>query len=200
MPGKIVFLLEEASMKFFLEGLLPRIFPDWIEGEHFLCVKHEGKSDLDKSIPVKLKAWREPDVHFVIIRDADNADCVALKARLRKMCTAAGRSDSLIRLACQELESWYLGDLPALERAFCADLSTPRKRKRFACPDKLQKPSKELGRLIPGFQKIKGARAIAKHLSLDSKVNRSRSFQVFLEGVQDLVNRHDIHPDKSADS
>lgn len=54
--SKIVFLLEEYSMKVFLEALLPRHFP----GLNVQCVSHEGKKDLEKSIPRKLRAWREP--------------------------------------------------------------------------------------------------------------------------------------------
>ncbi len=77
MTGRLIFLLEEPSMKALLDGLLLRIFPDWIDGEHFLCVPHEGKSDLDRSIPVKLRAWRIPDDRFVMVRDNDNTDCVA---------------------------------------------------------------------------------------------------------------------------
>jgi len=50
----LVFLPEERSMKTFLEALLPRLFPDLA----FFCIAHEGKSDLEKSIPRKLKGWR----------------------------------------------------------------------------------------------------------------------------------------------
>ena len=76
MNGRLIFLLEEPSMKELLDGLLPRIFP----GLNFQCVPHEGKSDLDKSIPRKLKAWLEPGVRFVVVRDNDNADCSDIKA------------------------------------------------------------------------------------------------------------------------
>lgn len=45
--SRIVFLLEEPSMKVLLNGLLPRIFPEM----QFVCIPHSGKSDLEKSIP-----------------------------------------------------------------------------------------------------------------------------------------------------
>lgn len=54
--SRLVFLLEERSMKILLETFLPRFFPDI----SFLCVAHEGKQDLEKSIPRKLRAWCEP--------------------------------------------------------------------------------------------------------------------------------------------
>ena len=44
---RIVFLLEEDSMKVLLEGLLPRLMPDLT----FQCLAHEGKQDLEKSVP-----------------------------------------------------------------------------------------------------------------------------------------------------
>ncbi|WP_161486040.1 hypothetical protein [Desulfotomaculum copahuensis] len=44
---KIVFLLEEPSLKEFLEIFLPRILPP---GVSFMAVPHEGKQDLEKSI------------------------------------------------------------------------------------------------------------------------------------------------------
>ena len=58
--NRVVFLLEEYSMKALLDGLLPRLFPDLL----FQCVPHDGKGDLEKSIPRKLRAWREPGVRF----------------------------------------------------------------------------------------------------------------------------------------
>lgn len=182
MNGRIIFLLEEPSMKTLLVGLLPHVFPGWVEHVHFVCIPHEGKSDLDKSIPTKLKAWRVPGDRFVIVRDNDNADCVNLKARLRKLCEASGRPDTLVRLVCQELESWYIGDIRALALAFDPQLDTPALRKRFAEPDTWQKPSKELERLVPEFQKGLGARLMGQHLRENG--NLSRSFNVFVNGVK----------------
>lgn len=169
-------------MRVFLDGWLPRIFPGWVDGQHFLCVPHEGKSDLDRAIPRKLAAWRVPGDRFVIVRDNDNSDCVDLKARLQALCIDSGRPDTLVRLVCQELESWYLGDLRAMAEAFEARVDTPAFRKRFARPDEWQKPSAEVKRLISTFQKLGGARAMARCLGLDG--NLSHSLQVFAEGVR----------------
>ncbi|MES2877826.1 MAG: DUF4276 family protein [Pseudomonadota bacterium] len=183
MIGRIIFLLEEPSMKILLDGLLPRLFPGWVVNQHFQCVKHDGKSDLDRSIPRKLSAWRIPGDRFVIVRDNDNTDCLQLKARLQALCLVSGHPETLIRLACQELESWYVGDLQSLAQAFDdPKLDTPALRKRFAVPDDWQKPSVELERLIPAFQKGSGARTMAVYLRETS--NRSVSFQMFVRGVR----------------
>jgi len=185
MSGRIIFLLEEASMATLLEHWLPRLFPGWISGQHFLCVPHHGKSDLDKSIPRKLRAWGVPDDHFVIVRDNDNADCIALKRHFLGLCDDNGRPKTLIRLVCQELESWYLGDLAALADAFKqSKVDTPKLRKRFDNPDALQKPSTQLARLVPEFQKISGARKLAQYLHPNN--NQSSSLRIFVAGVRDL--------------
>lgn len=188
MQGRIVFLLEEPSMKVLLDAWLPRLFSGWVDGQHFLCIQHEGKSDLDRSIARKLAAWRFPDDRFVIVRDNDNADCIALKARLHTLCQQSGRPETLIRLVCQELEGWYIGDLAALAEAFSrSKLDTPAHRKRFTDPDAWHKPSVEVKRLVPAFQKYSGARAMALHLNAES--NRSHSLQAFVTGVRRLAAR-----------
>lgn len=104
--------------------------------------------------------------------------------RLTKLCVDSGRADTLIRLVCQELEGWYLGDLDALALAYddprvCA----PAVRKRFADPDAWAKPSVEVQRLLPAFQKGQASQRWGRALR-DAGDNRSRSFQVFLAGVR----------------
>jgi hypothetical protein len=186
MEGRIVFLLEEPSMRALLDDWLPRLFPGWVNGQHFQCVPHEGKSDLDRSIPRKLAAWRIPGDRFVIVRDNDNANCVDLKARLRVLCVNNGRPETLVRLVCQELESWYLGDLAALAAAFSRPrVDTEAHRKRLLHPDDWQKPSAEVKRLVPDFQKNSGARAMAQHLRPES--NRSKSLRAFVAGVRHMA-------------
>lgn len=187
MEGRLVFLLEEPSMKRLLEGLLPRLMPGWVAGQHFLCVPHEGKSDLDRSVPRKLAAWRVPGDRFVVVRDNDAAACLEVKARLTRLCADSGRPDTLVRLVCQELEAWYLGDLEALSRAYedprvCATAV----RKRFFDPDTWEKPSVEVQRMLPTFQKRQAAQRMGQTLG-DTGNNRSRSFQVFLEGVRKMA-------------
>lgn len=188
MNGRIIFLLEEASMQALLRAWLPRIFTGWVDEVHFKLVPHEGKTDLDLSIPRKLKSWRIPGDRFVIVRDSDGADCINLKARLSKLANDSDRPDTLVRIVCQELESWYLGDLAALASAFeNPALNNARLRKRFAAPDAWAKPSIELKRLVPQFQKLGGARAMAAHLSPAD--HRSHSLQVFVNGVRALATQ-----------
>ena len=56
-------------------------------------------------------------------------------------------------------------------------------RRRFRNPDSVVRPSDAISMLIPEFQKRSGARRMAEFLSRN---NRSRSFQVFAEGIEGL--------------
>jgi hypothetical protein len=179
--SRVIFLLEEYSMKVLLDGLLPRLFPEI----QFLCVPHEGKQDLEKSIPRKLRAWREPGVRFCVIRDNDGGDCVALKERLIAMCTEGGRTDTLVRIACQELEAWYFGAPDALAETFGDErLRGLAAMSRFRDPDTIVQPSAALLERVPAFQKVSGARSMARGLTRE---NRSHSFQVLLAGLDRLA-------------
>jgi len=167
-------------MKVLLEGLLPRLFPSL----PFLCVPHEGKQDLEKSIPRKLRAWRDPGVRFCVIRDNDGADCRVLKRSLVELCQNGGREDTLVRIACQELEAWYFGAPDALAVAFGrAALSSIGARARYRDPDAIVQPAAALTELVPEFQKVSGARSMARVLPRE---NDSRSFQVLMAGIDHL--------------
>ncbi len=96
--GRLIFLLEEPSMEALLQGILPRFFPEL----RFLCIPHEGKDDLDNSIRRTLRDWRTPGDRFVVVRDNDGADCIALKGTLQQLCRDGRREDTLIR-NCSDL-------------------------------------------------------------------------------------------------
>ena len=179
--SRLVFLLEEYSMKILLEGLLPRLFPDL----SFLCISHEGKQDLEKSVPRKLRAWREPGVRFIVLRDNDGGDCRTLKTKLKDLCLAGNREDSLVRIACQELESWYLGEPEAMAEAFNdTKLCQIDSRSRYRVPDDVQRPSVEVAKLVPSFQKVSGARKMASKMSISR--NGSSSFRLLMKSVADI--------------
>lgn len=179
----LVFLLEEESMAKTLDTLLPRVLP---EGVAHRCLFHEGKQDLERSIPRKLRGWRTPDTRFVVVRDQDRADCHQVKASLAALSKDAGRPDTLVRIVCRELEAWFLGDLPAV----AAGLGKPaiarfQAQGRYRQPDAIDYPSRELRRLVPGYQKVGGAKAVAPHLDLER--NTSHSFHVFIAGVRRIA-------------
>jgi hypothetical protein len=178
---KLVFLLEEESMRDTLKGLLPRIVPKDVE---YKLVPHEGIGALEKSIPIKLRNWREPGVRFIVVRDQErHPDCRAIKAKLIQLCQDAGRPDTLVRIVCRSLEAWFLGDLAAVERGL-NQRGIAQHQQRADCrePDSVVAPVELLKRMAPRYQKHAGARAIGPHL--DPENCRSSSFRAFVDGVR----------------
>ncbi len=184
----LVFFSEELSMKVTLEHLLPCILPE-DNSVTFQIIHHEGKSDLEQSIPRKIRAWGKMptvEVRFVVLRDQDNADCISLKQHLLSLCSNAGRPDTLIRIVCHSLESWFLGDLSAVETAFhLRSIAKLQASRKFRDPDRLANPEQELGRLVPNYRKVSGARTITPYLNVE--YNKSKSFQAFVSGVRALI-------------
>lgn len=183
MINKIVFFLEEPSAKALLDGVMPRVLPEHI---HYQCVVFSGKGDLEKRVGRRLRAWQEPGVCFVVIRDQDSGDCWVVKQRLADICRQVGRDDVMIRVACRELESWYLADLKAVEIGLgIRGLARKQGKRKFRDPDRLQSPARELAILTNGnYQKVAGSRAIGPYLDIDN--SRSNSFRVLIEGIRRL--------------
>ena len=168
-------------MQGFLDIFLRRLYPDL----QFHCVPHNGKTHLDRNIVHTLREWRVPGDRFVIVRDNDGGDCYALKERLRDLCRQGRREDTLIRIVCQELEAWYLGEPEAMADAFGEErLRNIGRQAAYRNPDSRPKPSWDMERLTPRFEKSSGARRMAQHLTREG--NRSQSFAVFLDGIERL--------------
>lgn len=178
----LAFLLEEESAKYMLEGLLPRLLPPDVQARYIVF---EGKQDLQGQLARRLRGWRAPDTRFVVLHDQDSSDCRSLKAELQAICLDAGRPDTLIRIACRELESFYLGDLEAVERALgLRGLMRQQGGRKFRAPDSLNNAAQELRTLTKGeYQKLRGSRDIGSHLRVDG-LNRSISFGQLLTGIQ----------------
>jgi len=186
----LVVFTEEPSAKVMLESLLPRLLPK--KACSFICVAFEGKQDLEKQLPIKLKGWRTPNTHFIVLRDQDSGDCKTIKRGLKDICVKARKPGVLVRIACRELESWYLGDLAAVETALeIGGLRNLQEKAKYRNPDKIQRPSEELKRVTRNrYQKVSGSRAIGEHLILDDP--RSRSFQHFIDGIRRIMGLNAI--------
>lgn len=181
----LVFFLEEPSAKEMLQGLLPKILPEHIVPRFIIF---QGKQDLEKQLIRKLRLWKQPDSRFIVLRDQDAGNCRKIKQNLVKKCQEAGQPDAVVRIACHELESFYLGDLQAVEKGLAIScLAKRQKQKKFRQPDTLPGPAHELKILTrKRYQKISGSRAIGRHLSLES--NQSGSFNVLLTALQSIVS------------
>jgi len=138
-----------------------------------------------KSIPRKLRAWNEPGARFIVVRDNDGGDCLDLKRRLLQLCPSDRHGQIRVRIACQELEAWYFGDVAALAAVYGNGIRRDvAGRARFRDPDAIVQPSRALAAAAPDFQKVSGARAMSLHLSTEG--NTSRSFRAFLDAVRTL--------------
>ncbi|QTA83697.1 DUF4276 [Desulfonema limicola] len=181
---RLIFLLEEPSAKEMLKAILPKILPDHVYPEFKIF---DGKQDLEKGITRTLKAWRIPNCAFVVIRDQDSGNCQIIKQNLVDLCKQAERYDVLVRIACHELESFYLGDLIAVEKGLnLSGLAKKQNNKKYRDPDRITSPSQELTRLTSGlYQKIAGSRAIAPHIHIEN--NKSHSFKILLAGICKLA-------------
>ncbi|MDY6806305.1 MAG: DUF4276 family protein [Cyanobacteriota bacterium] len=184
---ELVFLLEEPSAKVTIQGILSNLMPE--EEESNIAVRYivfQGKQHLEKEITRKLKGYRNPEAIFIILRDQDSGDCQVIKSKLKQKCEEANKSEAVVRIACRELESWYLADLTAVEKAYNkTNLSSRQNEKKFRNPDVLGSPSKELKSLVPEYQKINGSRTIAPYLNLENR--RSRSFFHFIGSIKKSV-------------
>jgi predicted ATP-dependent endonuclease of OLD family len=187
----LVVLVEGETETIVLRALLEKLD---IPRDRVTIIEHEGVSSLEKSLPRKLRGWTDPSAKFLIMRDNDNGDCLARKAKLEGIIAGAGKKDrTVVRIVCQEIEAWFLGDPKALEAAgFLKKDARPKLLKRD--PDCVVKPSKELEGLVRrysknrGYQKKSGAMKIANHLNIEQ--NKSLSFKHAVASIKQLARSY----------
>jgi hypothetical protein len=197
----VEFFVEEPSAEAALSILIPKIF----KGIHtFRFHPFQGKADLLKNLPARLKgysSWLPRDWKIVVLIDQDNQDCFVLKGKLEESAKKAGlRTKTLAkgkgtfqvlnRLAIEELEAWFFGDVSALKAAYPRIPVTLGKKPKYSNPDSivggtweaLERELKKAGYYPTGMPKIEVARNVSPHM--DAERNRSHSFQVFVNGLK----------------
>lgn len=189
MSRRFEILVEELSMEIFLRDFLPRVLPDEFEIDvNCFIYPHEGKSDLRKRLPHRLRAYRHyPEkVIILVIQDQDSSDCKVLKQSLvNLMEEARGDIKYLVRIACKELENWYLGDLKAVEQIYPkSKAGTQTNKAKFRNPDRLN-GAEEMEKFSKEFAKVSCAREIAPIINIQS--NKSVSFRHLVKGVLHLL-------------
>lgn len=182
---ELVFLLEEQSAKAMLDSLLPRLLDDQVT---YRLIPFEGKQDLEKQLVRRIRGYQNRAARFIVLRDQDSQpDCKKLKQHLVDLCADSGRQEAcVVRIACTELESFYLADLAAVEQALgVAGLAAQQESRKFRQPDRLGSPSRELKALTKNrYEKVAGSRAIGGCLTLDNP--RSPSFRNLIAGIRRL--------------
>lgn len=195
-------LIEEVSA----EPVVRRIAEATIDPRrHTFAIRvFDGKTDLLGSLEERLRGYRNwgIDVRVMVLVDRDDDDCRELKARLEAAARSAGLRTRTAsngqpfsvcnRIACEELEAWFLGDESALRAEFMR-LRPFANKERFRDPDAIPGGTWEaLERLLQGaghypggLRKIDLARRLAPRLDLAT--NRSASFRCFVTGLVELM-------------
>ncbi len=198
------FLVEEYSAKECLEQILPKILPEKITYE---IRSFRGKSDLIKKMPDRFngyKAWIPKDWKIIIIIDRDDEDCKQLKEKLEQFAVSAGfitKSASnetnsfkiLNRIAIEELEAWFFGDINAIASAYPRVSKSLGQQAKFRNSDEikggtweaLEKVLQKAGYHQGGLEKVKAAREISQFM--DPPNNRSPSFQIFYQSLLEMI-------------
>ena len=175
----ILILLEEPSAEELLKKFIPRFFPSLrCTYRHFA-----GVNNLLKRLEKTIRNHEDSSCPIVILCDQDEKDCVELKKIILGLCKKSGQySRCAVRIACHELESWYLAQLDVVAQHFGVP-ELVRRQKNYQNPDNIGKPSEVMSRITKGnYQKIKGSRIMGEHL--DSCVSRSRSFKCFVDTLK----------------
>jgi hypothetical protein len=194
----ILCFVEEPSAEAALVNLLPKILPTTT----FQFIVFQGKLDLLKNLLPRLRGyagWLPWDYRIVVLIDEDREVCFQLKNTIEDAATEAdfvtksragyNQFQVLNRIAVEELEAWFLGDVEALRAAFPRIPISLTSRKKFRDPDKvpggtwesLEKLLQSLGYFPAGYPKVQAAQQISEHM--DPARNRSHSFQVFYQGL-----------------
>jgi hypothetical protein len=192
-------LVEEASMEEALRILLPKMLGDDIT---FQVYPSNGKQDLLENLADRLRgyrAWLPETWRIVVVVDRDDEDCSELKQRLERMArearfatkTSAGDAPWQVvnRLAIEELEAWFFGDMDAVRSVYPRVPDTLEHRARFRDPDAirggtweaLERILQRAGYFVGGYRKLEAAREIAAHM--EPQRNRSHSFRVFRDTI-----------------
>jgi|JFJP01.1.fsa_nt_gi hypothetical protein len=191
IPTTLYVFTEEPSAKKVFEVILPKLLPENI---YFRVFDHQGKQDLENAIQSTVPSISKiPGARILITRDQDNSDCKETKKHLQKMIEKSCSSTYLIRIACRELEAWFLGDLNAVKQAYPRFKPEQYSEKAdFRDVDLLHRPDEWLLKIIPEYSgmetlsKVANSENIAPFMDLEH--NSSVSFNNTISGIRKLIS------------
>jgi Domain of unknown function (DUF4276) len=181
---------EEPSAKNVFDEILPKLLP---QGFSFRVYPHQGKQDLKRALQNTIPTISKiPGSRILITRDQDAANCVEVKddilATLNNKCSCP----FFVRIVCKELESWFLGDLDAVNKAYPRfKPSNYSGRADLRHVDKIVSPNKFLLRIIPEYSKretlpkLEASSKIAPYLDIGN--NKSESFNQTVNAIRQLT-------------
>ncbi|HWQ36178.1 MAG TPA: DUF4276 family protein [Blastocatellia bacterium] len=200
----VEFLVEEPSTEAALDNLLPRMLPADVT---FRLHNFQSKLTLLTQLPNRMKGykhWLPADWRIVVLIDEDRENCDQLKTKLEQAAGSAGlvtKSSAsgqisfqvLNRIAVEELEAWFFGDVVAVVTAYPRVPLSLGKKEKYRDPDTikggtweaLERELQYYGYYSAGLPKIEVARNISKHMIPER--NRSNSFRCFKNGIEALI-------------
>lgn len=181
---------EEPSAKNVFEIILPKILPADVS---YRVYPHQGKQDLEKALRSTVPSIsRISGSKILITRDQDSGDCVDIKNLMFEVLKENCQCDFFIRIICRELESWFLGDLLAVQLAYPRFKPDQYQNKAdFRNVDKISHPNKYLLKIIPEYSdrenlpKLEVSETIAPFL--DFARNSSSSFKHTISAINYLI-------------
>ena len=198
-------LVEEPSAEEALSLLIPKIVGDKAS---FAIHSFGDKQTLLREIGSRLKAyaqWMPADWRIVILVDRDDDDCQKLKARLELAAKDASLSTKTVashknrirvinRIAIEELEAWFFGDVQALTAAYPKVSLKLIKKAAYRDADAvkggtweaLERVLQKEGYFVTGLRKKELARKIAA--AMQPELNTSHSFRVFRDAIIQVVS------------
>ena len=210
-------LVEDASGKIALETMLEKILGPNGQNHTYKIFKYKGigripknlrgKTDPQKRIlldrlPKLLRGYGKSLQDFpaavVVVVDLDNKDCLVFKQEMLDILDDCNpQPTTLFRIAIEEGEAWLLGDRNAVKAAYPrakeqvlnayeqdSICGTWEKLADVVYPGGAQR-LKRLGWPHTGRTKCEWANNIAPHLDVEN--NQSKSFQVFRDGIRNLI-------------
>ena len=206
----IKFFLEEFSAEEALKLLLPKILTDDVKYEFHTF---EGRDEMLIELPMRLKGerWIPNDWRIIVLIDEDRKDCHELKTYLEKAAHDAGfvtkssadpNDDFQVvnRIAIEELEAWFFGDVDALHAAYPKISRSLHTKAKYRNPDAITGGTyealedllkqKKYYKREERIHKPDVAQNIAQHM--EPSRNRSKSFQVFVEGLKACVGEESL--------
>lgn len=205
------FLVEDKSGSRLLAHLIPRVIGSNGRPHTYRIHSYRGIGTIPGNLRPKTDAYKgilldnlskilmgyakTPGIDaIVVVLDSDRKDCRVFLDLLTDLAAKSGAPNTLFRMAIEEMEAWYLGDVEAIKTAYrnakvnvaksyvqdsvcgtwelLADMLHPGGRRAI----------EKSGWPLPGQLKVEWADAIGPHL--DPSRNSSPSFAKFVAGLQ----------------
>lgn len=216
----IEILVEDSSGKTLLDILVPKVLGEYSAPHTWNIHAYKGMGRIPKNLqpssapnkrilldqlPRVLRGYaKTPGIDAVIVvLDLDKRNCTTFLQQLQALADdLQPPPEIMFRLAIEELEAWYFGDLDALLCAY------PKVKRSIihqyiqdsACDtwecladavyDGGSRQVKKIGWPLPGQLKHEWANAIGPHMDLDR--NTSPSFGKFRDGLRRLITRDGV--------